>query len=164
MALRARLVVKSAGPAVSVALGGVVSGAVRAVEHGVALAAAPDPEGRSPRVHEPLVLLRELDALSPALYTALLRGEAIPELELQLLGDGRLGQTDQPVLRLILGGATVQALRLRKLDPEDPPGRAHPDLEELVLRYEAITWRWSLGEELVLRDRLLGPTGQSERT
>lgn len=155
MPLRARLTARATTPALMTALEGVRPVVVREVEHGLA-------EGEDgARHHQPLTLVKEIDALSPALHAALLRREPFAELTLDLLGDGRQGETDGRVLRLRLLEARVSALRLRKLDPDAHPGRAHLDLEEVVLRYAAVEWTWSFGAPVTLRD---AQAAQSERT
>lgn len=158
MALRVRLSMKANHRATQEALVGVAPSVLRALDHevrGSPLGSREEEPGPA-RVHQPMVLLKEPDRLSPALYSALLRQETLPEVLLLFSGDGRTGDTDAEFMRVRLIDATVASLRLRKLDPEQHKDRQVLDLEELTLRYQAIEWSWPNG--MMLRD------DQRERT
>lgn len=107
------------------------------------------------RLHEPLVLTKEIDPATPKLYKLLSLDEALDVCTLQYWG--AVGKAKAGLrLTLTLGGARLVAMRFAQPYVLDPAQGSWPETEELSFLYQRIEWCWNPSGETASDDWMPG--------
>ncbi len=94
------------------------------------------------RQHNPIRILKEIDATSPRFWAALVNNEALTTWELDLWETGPTGLATK-IYTISLINASVVSVEQSLLDDETPPGTMSQ--EEISFTYQKITWTWVNG-------------------
>jgi type VI secretion system secreted protein Hcp len=97
------------------------------------------------RVHEPFVIVKEVDQSSPLLYKMLVENENIVEWELQFWQSGATGEgTNHYTVRLT--NANIASIDFKMPDTREPNQMNWAEHEEVVFTYQKIEWIWHDGD------------------
>jgi type VI secretion system secreted protein Hcp len=96
------------------------------------------------RVHKPLVITKEIDRASPALYTAWATNESLTGWQLFLWRPGPSG-VEQQYFTIQLSHATVSGIQVVQPDARDPAFEWQLNTEMVSFTYQSITWTWTDG-------------------
>ena len=96
------------------------------------------------RVHEPFVIIKELDQSTPLLYNMLVNGENISEWELQFWRPGATG-TEANHYTVKLTDANIANIDFKMPDNKDPNLSQRVEYEEISFTYQKIQWTWNEG-------------------
>ena len=96
------------------------------------------------RVHEPFIIIKELDQSSPLLYNILVNSENIVEWELQFNQPGSTG-TEVNHYTVRLADASIANIDFRMPDNKDPNLLQRAEYEEISFTYQKIQWIWNDG-------------------
>ncbi len=109
------------------------------------------------RLHEPLVLTKEIDQATPKLYRLLTLDEALGEFTLRFWVGGKTKTSALvPRMSLRLTGARLVAMRFAQPYVLDPTQANWPETEELSFLYQRIEWRWEATGEVAADDWMPG--------
>lgn len=112
------------------------------------------PTGR--RQHKPLVITKELDQSSPALYTALVNNEVLTKFELQFwtpkVTSRSGGGLEQQHYTIILTNAQICDIKFAMLNNKNPELVRYAEYEEISFTYQKIEWVWQQGNKTASDD------------
>ena len=96
------------------------------------------------RVHEPVRLVKAIDAASPYLYKACCRGETLAEVEIKWFQIDPTGAETEYFTHKL---KDVKVAKVHALMPntKDPDKERYVHLEEVSLVYSSITWKYTDG-------------------
>jgi len=111
------------------------------------------PTGR--RQHKPLVITKELDQSTPALYTALKNNETLTSFELQfwtpkLTVTGTGMEQQHYTVKLI--NAQICDIKFAMLNNKNPELNRYAEYEEISFTYQKIEWIWKSGNKTAMDD------------
>jgi len=112
------------------------------------------PTGR--RQHKPLVITKELDQSTPALYTALKNNETLTTVELQFWtpkNTSRAGTgMEEQHYTIKLVNAQICDIKFTMLNNKNPDLVRYAEYEEISFTYQKIEWVWKLGNKTATDD------------
>jgi type VI secretion system secreted protein Hcp len=96
------------------------------------------------RVHEPFVIIKELDRSTPLLYSMLVNGETIVEWELQFWQPGPTGK-EVNHYSVKLTDASIANIDFTMPNNKEPNLVERAEYEEISFTYQKIQWIWNEG-------------------
>ena len=96
------------------------------------------------RVHEPFVIMKELDRSTPLLYELLVKQDNITEWELQFWQPDSTGE-ETNYYTVKLTNATITSIDFKMPDHQDPNLANTTEYEEIAFTYQKIQWVWKDG-------------------
>jgi type VI secretion system secreted protein Hcp len=100
------------------------------------------------RQHKPIVITKEIDRSSPALRTALITGENLPEVTLQFHAPQRAatgGGAETQHFTIALKNARIAGIHHVMPNNKDPQLTKLAAYEQVSFVYDEITWTWTDG-------------------
>ena len=100
-------------------------------------------------VHNPVVILKELDASSPLLWTALTGNETFVTWALAFFTsaqDANGAATETQIYTIRLTNASISSIREFLPDSRDAATPNYPVQQEITFTYQKIEWIWTEGE------------------
>lgn len=91
------------------------------------------------RQHGAVKITKEIDKATPLLYTALVSNENLSEVEIRFWRPDPSGKEVQ-YYTVQLTNASISSIRQWKANNKDPEGARLPDMEEIQITYEQISW------------------------
>ncbi len=125
---------------------------VFAVEHGIQSPHDPAtglPNGK--RMHQPIVIRKEVDRSSPLLYNALVTNETIITWQLQFWRQVPPTGVMQEYYRVKLTNAIIVGIDF-SFNTQDPALMKFTDYEEVSFTYQKIEWTWLDGNITAMDD------------
>lgn len=98
------------------------------------------------RQHQPVTILKEVDASSPKLWSALVSNETLVEWTLRFWTPAPAGAGEERQIYTVqLTNANIASMREYMQDNDDPNGAKMPLLEQISFTYQKIEWTWTQG-------------------
>lgn len=97
------------------------------------------------RVHDALVVVKEVDKATPLLYQAACSGKTLPEFKIEWYRISPTGQ-EEPYFQHTLKNVKVASVEIMLPNTKDPAKEKQTHLEKLELLYEEITWTFLDGQ------------------
>ncbi len=96
------------------------------------------------RQHKPLVITKEIDQSSPALYSALVSNETLTGWELQFWRAGATG-VEEHYYTIKLTNASVATIEFVQPNTKNPELAKYAEHENVAFTYQKIEWTWVKG-------------------
>jgi type VI secretion system secreted protein Hcp len=103
------------------------------------------------RSHKPVVVTKEIDQSTPALYSALVSNEMFAEWDLQFWRVGTTGVEEQ-YYTIKLTRAAVTSIEFVQPDLRNPELAKYGDYQNVSFGYQKIEWTWTKGGFTALDD------------
>lgn len=100
------------------------------------------PSGK--RQHQPLVIVKEIDKSSPALWSALVNNENLTTWVLRFWNYG-VGGPEKEIYTIALTNAAIASMEESMADNTLPGNSGLPLREQLSFTYQKIQWTWTDG-------------------
>jgi type VI secretion system secreted protein Hcp len=93
-----------------------------------------------------VTILKEVDASSPKLWSALVSNETLMEWTLRFWTPAPAGAGEERQIYTVqLTNANIASMREYMQDNDDPNGAKMPLLEQISFTYQKIEWTWTEG-------------------
>jgi len=96
------------------------------------------------RQHHPIIITKELDQSTPALYSALVTNETLTEWELEFWRVDAAGK-EEHYYTIKLSNATVASIEFVQPDTRNPDLAKYAEYQNIAFTYQKIEWTWIKG-------------------
>lgn len=101
------------------------------------------PTGR--RQHQPIVIVKEIDKSSPALWNALVNNETLTTWVLRVWLSGAGTAPEKEIYTIALTNASISSISELMADNSIPANSAFPYRQQVSFTYQKIQWTWTDG-------------------